>query len=57
MYENTDRQADYRFIGIEMTADYLPICEARIAFAEADTRKIETKGVEQDGEKIEQIHF
>lgn len=30
MYENKERNADYKFIGIEMTEEYLPICEARI---------------------------
>ena len=33
MFENRERNADYKFIGIEMTEDYLPICEARINYA------------------------
>ena len=33
MYENKERNADYKFIGIEMTEEYLPICEARIKSA------------------------
>ena len=32
MFENRERNANYKFIGIEMTEDYLPICEARIKF-------------------------
>lgn len=39
-YENFDRNADYKFIGIEMTAEYLPIAEARIAYAAGDTSEV-----------------
>ena len=31
MYENRERQADYKYIGIELTAEYLPIADARIS--------------------------
>ena len=31
MYENRDREADYKYIGIELTEEYLPIAEARIS--------------------------
>ena len=34
MYENVDRNADYKYIGIELTEEYLPIAKARIEFAE-----------------------
>lgn len=33
MYENKDRNAGYRYIGIELTPEYLPIAEARIQYA------------------------
>lgn len=33
MFENRERDANYKFIGIEMTDEYLPICEARIDYA------------------------
>jgi DNA modification methylase len=33
MYENKERNANYKFIGIEMNDEYLPICQARIDFA------------------------
>jgi site-specific DNA-methyltransferase (adenine-specific) len=33
MFENKERNANYKFIGIEMTEEYLPICEARINYA------------------------
>ena len=32
MYENRERQADYKFIGIEMVEEYLPISKARIEY-------------------------
>lgn len=33
MFENRERNANYYFIGIEMTEEYLPICKARIDYA------------------------
>lgn len=32
MYENKDRNKNYKYIGIEMTEEYLPIAKARIEF-------------------------
>lgn len=33
MFENRERNANYHFIGVEMTDEYLPICNARIDYA------------------------
>ncbi len=33
MFENKERNADYKFIGVELTEEYLPIAKARIEFA------------------------
>ena len=41
MYENKDRQANYKYIGIELSAEYLPIAEARIMFAANNNVPIE----------------
>ena len=41
MYENKDRGAGYRYIGIELTAEYLPIADARIRYAAGDHTPIE----------------
>ena len=44
MFENRERNADYKFIGVELSEEYLPIAEARIKFAECfelDTKEIE----------------
>lgn len=37
MYENKERNKDYKFIGIEMTEKYLPIALARIEYARTNT--------------------
>lgn len=50
MYENKDRQADYKFIGIELTEEYLPIAEARINYS------IKVKETKQS-DTAEQITF
>ena len=55
MYENNDRAAEYKFIGIEMTAEYLPIAEARIKYAISDKAKIEEEPDEQS--TISQVKF
>ena len=34
MYENADRNTNYKYIGVELTEEYLPISKARIEFAE-----------------------
>lgn len=41
MYENNDRNANYYYIGVEMTAEYLPISKARIDYAIRDKEKVE----------------
>ena len=33
MFENRERDANYKFIGIDLTEEYMPICEARIEYA------------------------
>ena len=32
MYENHDRNKNYKYIGIELTEEYLPIAKARIEY-------------------------
>ena len=48
MYENNDRDAKYKYIGIELTEQYLPISKARIEYAQGDKTSItvakQTKG-------------
>lgn len=55
MYENNDRAAEYKFIGVEMTAEYLPIAEGRIKYAISDKAKLEEEPDEQS--TISQVKF
>lgn len=47
MFENRERNADYKFIGIELTSDYLTICQSRINYA-LHTYEYENKKVEKE---------
>ena len=48
MYENKDRDANYKYIGIELTEEYIPIARARIEYA---------IGVQEETEKIEEPEY
>ena len=50
MYENKDRGANYRYIGIELTKEYLPIAEARIRYAAHDNAPIEVPQLTMAGQ-------
>ncbi len=41
MYENKERNKNYKYIGIELTEEYLPIAKARIEYAINGNVKIE----------------
>jgi len=41
MYENKDRDAGYKYIGIEITEEYIPIAIARIKYASSNTEEDE----------------
>ena len=61
MYENADRKADYKYIGIELTEEYLPIAKARIEFAEKnpimdyEIKKTKTETNKTDDDKSKSI--
>lgn len=54
MFENRERNANYHFIGVEMTEEYLPICQARIDYAlnkykydlAKQTQELKEKGIQ-----------
>ena len=50
MYENKDRNAGYKYIGIELTAEYLPIADARIRYAAGDNTPIEQPDIPAVGQ-------
>ena len=41
MYENKERNKNYKYIGIELTEEYLPISKARIEYVCKDLEKEE----------------
>ena len=53
MFENRERNANYTFIGVEMTQEYLPICKSRIDYAKnkyeyeliKEKQELEEKGI------------
>ena len=61
MYENADRKANYKYVGIELTEEYLPIAKARIEFAEKnpimnyEIKKTKTETNKTDDDKSESI--
>ena len=42
MYENKERNKNYKYIGIELTKEYLPIAKARIEYVCKDNNSIES---------------
>lgn len=56
MLENRERNANYTFVGIELTEDYLPICEARIEFGKGYSNVPNTSDVKsKDTEEPKQL--
>lgn len=47
MYENNDHNKDYKYIGIELTDEYLPISKARIECAYYDKERLDSKVVDK----------
>ena len=39
-YENYDREANYKYIGIELSEEYLAISDARIKYVESKLKQI-----------------
>lgn len=57
MFENRERNANYKFIGVEMTKDYLPICQTRIDYALNKYEYDFKKELEEHKEKGQQSIF
>ena len=56
MFENRERNANYKFIGIEMTEEYLPIAKARIEYAR-DTFKYDIEKIKKDTGQLSIFDF
>ena len=54
MYENKERNKDYKYIGIELTEEYLPISKARIEYV-CNQQKIEEEKIEQENKESGQL--
>ena len=52
MYENNDRNADYKYIGIDLSGEYLAISEARIKYAITAKDIIPEKPISEEKKKI-----
>ena len=55
MLENIERDANYKYIGIELTEEYLPIAKARIEYAKTKKQVVEKKpkkAKEKKGNKL-----
>jgi site-specific DNA-methyltransferase (adenine-specific) len=52
MYENNDRNADYTYIGIDLSADYLTISDARIQYAIKSKDIVPVKTVSAEQKKV-----
>lgn len=50
MYENRDRNSGYKYIGIELTAEYLSIADARIRYAAGDHSPVEPADLPAEGQ-------
>ena len=58
MFENRERNANYKFIGIELTDEYLPICEARINYSlHKFEYELEESAKRYDTDKAEQLNL
>ena len=52
MFENKDRNANYKYIGIELTPEYLPISKARIEYAINYVDVVEEKPLSAEKQRI-----
>lgn len=57
MYENKDRNAGYKYIGIELTPEYLPIADVRIRFALGDNTPVEYSEVVSNKTTPKSVNF
>lgn len=55
MFENRERNANYKFIGIEMTEEYLPIAKSRIIYGRDKYEYDYKKFLEEEKEKTGQL--
>ena len=57
MYENKDHNKNYKYIGIELTDEYLPISKARIDYAIGDTTDHSVKNITPEKKTKENDYY
>ena len=55
-YENFDRNANYKFIGIELNAEYMDIAKARIDYVVKNPIPIDTKSPANSKNSTTKVH-
>lgn len=57
MWENRERLKGYKYIGIELTPDYLPISRARIEYAADPNNVIVREEVDEETEEVTKVSY
>lgn len=57
MYENRERLKDYKYIGVELTPEYLPISRARIEYAYNPTNVVVCEELDEDREGVKKVSY
>lgn len=57
MYENRERVKNYKYIGIELTPEYLPISKARIEYAANPGNEIVYEEVNEETEEVKKVSY
>lgn len=57
MYENRERNKNYKYIGIELTPEYLPISRARIEYVCDPQNEITYEKVDEETNEVKKVSF
>lgn len=57
MYENRERVKNYKYIGIELTPEYLPISKARIEYAANPENSIAWEEVDEETNEVKKVSY
>ena len=57
MYENRERLKNYKYVGIELTSEYLPISRARIEYAADPNNVIVKEEVDEETKGVTKVSY
>lgn len=57
MWENRERLKNYKYIGIELTPEYLPISRSRIEYAADPNNVIVREEVDEETEEVTKVSY